>query len=211
MEDRPSYFNGHDCSFGHIFNDYNPRGNASLLEYSLVLDSWLVAIAVAKERGIRVELVPVLLDGDSTSIPAHVYEQHTPTKQPVIVYEYLQSTVHHGAHLPTVGEILDAGINATTAQAIVFTNRDIGMYPDFYVEACRDLSRPGILAVERTRVRMELAAYVANKTHAMYQTRLGRHHGVDCVIVPVHVVPKCLRNNRQLVIGLPPWGGILRS
>jgi hypothetical protein len=210
LEGKPSYFNTHDCSFGHIFNDYAPRGNTTVLEYNLVLDSWLAAIAVAKEHGIRVELVPVVFVKDKTSIPQHVYKKYTPTKRPVFVHQYLYSAAHT-AHLPTIGEILDAGLNATTAQAMVFTNRDIGMYPNFYVDACRDLSQPGILALERTRVRMQLADFVANQTHTMYETSLGRHHGVDCIIVPVHVVPRCLRNNRQLVIGLPPWGGALRG
>jgi hypothetical protein len=154
--------------------------------------------------------VPVVLQGDNTSIPQHVYAQHTPTKGPVMVYEYLHSMVHD-AHLPTIGEIIDAGLNATTAQAMVFTNRDIGMYPNFYVDACRDLSQPGILAVERTRVKIGFATYRANKTDAMFHRKLGSHPGVDCIIVPVHVVPRCLRNNRQLVIGLPPWGGVLRT
>ena len=204
------YFNGRDCSFGHIFNDYLPSSNVTALEYAIVLESWLAAIAVAQLHGIHVELIPVILEGDSTSIPRHVYEQYTPTRQPVVVYEYLLSPTHN-AKLPTIGEILDAGLNATTAQAMVLTNRDIGMYPNFYLDACHDLSQSGILAVERTRVRIEFAAYLANRTHAMYRSQLKVHPGVDCLIVPCRVIPRCLRNNRQLVIGLPPWGGTLRT
>jgi hypothetical protein len=205
-----TFFNGQDCSFGHIFNDYLPSSNVTVLEYSLILESWLEAIKVAKENGIRAELIPVVLKGDETSIPSQVYKEHTPTKKPVMVYEYLQSTTHN-THLPTIGEIIDAGLNATTAQAMVFTNRDIGMYPNFYVDACRDLSQPGILALERTRVRIGFGAFRANKTEAMFHKKLANHPGADCLIVPVHVIPHCLRNNRQLVIGLPPWGGTLRT
>jgi len=183
-----------------------------LLEYNLVLDSWLKAIAVANDNGMQAQLVPVLLHGDTTSIPEHVYRRHTPTAKPTIVHEYLDTgPLLKNARLPSVGEILDAGINATDADVIVLTNRDIAMYPSFYLDACRDLSRPDTLAVERTRVAIPLAALNANTTHAMYHRKLHDHPGADCFILPRRVIPRCLRRNRMLVVGLPPWGLTFRA
>lgn len=173
------------CSFSHIFNDYAPRDNATRIEYGYILDSWLEAILVAREHGIQVDLVPVVLNTDETSINASIYKQFTTAKKPVPVYEYLR-VISHDIHLPTIGEVLDAGMNASSGAAIVFTNRDIGMYPNFYLDACHDLSQPGVLVVERTRARIAFDDYKANKTKAMFTTKLRSHPGADCFIIPRH-------------------------
>ncbi|EDQ89326.1 uncharacterized protein MONBRDRAFT_37047 [Monosiga brevicollis MX1] len=190
-----------ECRFLHIINDYKPSG-LTATEFDIVFESMRTAQRVAKQEGIQVDFRFVLQKGDQLSVER---EHLLDVKD--ISEAFKDPTT--GRYLPTPGGILDAGMEGTDHPAIVFTNRDIGLYPQFYVESCDMLRVPGQLVVETTRVLLKL-----EKALTDYEATLrGRgfvHRGADCWVMAREVMPACFREDRRLVVGYPPWGALLR-
>ncbi|EDQ89325.1 uncharacterized protein MONBRDRAFT_32394 [Monosiga brevicollis MX1] len=198
----PVFRSQSECRFLHIINDFKPHDANTTLEFDIVFQSMKTAQAQARAAGIQVDFVFVLQDGDELSVP------RSDLLDAVYVTEAFLDPASQRS-LPTPGGILDAGLAHHDHPAVVFTNRDIGLYPQFYVQSCEFLQVPGQLVVETTRVLLNMDEVVEDYNRTLYAK--GRvHRGADCWVMAREVLPDCYREDRRLVVGFPPWGSLLR-
>jgi hypothetical protein len=208
--------------FTHIFAPYAVGvASAAHVEMSLVYGSWQRAAATAARNGISVEFLGCTLERDRAAVPAFAAASSPLT--------YYAIDANHGGHeLPTVGGIWDKGVVEGHGRYLVYTNMDIGVQEEFYVEAHALLTRaeaarakreaegkdPGgaplpWTALEFTRVQSvrvrEPPATAPSLDAVLAHSPIGRHPGHDCFVVPRLLVPDALRGG-GLVVGMPPWG-----
>ncbi|GBG33481.1 Hypothetical Protein FCC1311_097042 [Hondaea fermentalgiana] len=117
-----------EIHFTHVFNSFNVSPGSKLSkEHDLVRLSWQLAAEYAlQEAGIRVEFINAVLSEDRGSGPA--FAREIDLKDVVI-----DPFNHH--KLPVVGEIFRVGRDHGTGKHLIYTNADIGVHQDFYVQA----------------------------------------------------------------------------
>ena len=117
-------------SFCHIINpfpcpDASEHGIASKITYA----SLRIAAEKAQEQGIRVEVKAVILPGDEAAI-----------QPPATLVGYLKRSVQDIRPLspkrlyPLIADILETGSESTDCDYLIFTNMDIAVQPDFYLQ-----------------------------------------------------------------------------
>lgn len=213
-EQPTSFINQMNYFFTHIFAPYAvTTSSLAGIERALVLESWQTAANIAASNGIHVEFLGCPLETDIEATP-HFARTSSPIKHYAI--DPFQRK------FPTIGGIFDKGVNEGVGDYLVYTNMDIGVYPDFYVHSYNLLinaekSRKEKLemnlnasytALEYTRVQsMKLKSDMKPPTlkEVLEYPDVGRHPGHDCFILPRKMVPLSMRSG-GLVVGMPPWG-----
>lgn len=118
------------ATFAHIINPFvsvpnTEHGIASRITYA----SLKTAIDAARNAGIEVEIKAVILPGDEAAI-------HPPAQ----FGGYLQRTVQDIHPLrpkrayPLIADILATGSASTGSSHVIYTNMDIGLQPNFYIQ-----------------------------------------------------------------------------
>jgi len=117
---------GDEFFFTHVFSSYNPKpGSAVEREIAAVRKSWKVAAERAQAKGIRVHYLDAVLDQDADSAPAFAQVKR--------LENYMIDA--YGRTLPTVGEVFKVAQQHGKGKWVLYTNADIGMFPEFYIRA----------------------------------------------------------------------------
>lgn len=118
------------ASFTHIINPFaaapeTEHDRASRITYASVR----TAAAEARGAGIDVAIKAVILPGDEAAIaaPAELGGYLHRTVQDIRVLRPIRP-------LPLIADILSVGAAAATGSHLVFTNMDIALQPDFYIQ-----------------------------------------------------------------------------
>lgn len=117
-------------SFCHIINPFpcpetSEHGIASRITY----ESLRVAADAARRHGMHVEVNAIVLPGDEEAI-----------QLPARSSGYLKRTVQDICPLspkrlyPLISDILELGAHSTECEYLIFTNMDIAVQPDFYLQ-----------------------------------------------------------------------------
>jgi hypothetical protein len=109
----------------HLFNSFAPRTRALSAELTMVRLSWERATRFAASRGLVVEHLDAVLANDVASVPAFA--------RSVVITEVVIDP-YNKRELPTVGEIFRAGKERGRGELLIYTNLDIGVHENFYVE-----------------------------------------------------------------------------
>jgi hypothetical protein len=177
-----------DIAFSHIINPFpapkdSEHGRASAITFA----SLRAAAARAAAAGIDVEVRAVVLPGDE-----HAAES------PCVVAPQLTRTVKDlyklrpERPLPLIADLLEKGAEGARGTYVVFTNMDIAVQPDFYVELRR-------LILERFGKGIPFIVYRRNidasfsspeQLPEMYAAPGKLAYGCDCFVFPVEYVLK---------------------
>ena len=116
--------------------------------------------------------------------------------------------------LPLISDILQSVIDATDAPYITYSNADIGLQPEFYVEAAKYLADGhNALAINRVEIptntlhNAKLGAKDMDEIYALGRKHEQSHQGYDCFIFHRNIVPFLQLYLRSAFIGYPPIGG----
>ncbi|NET09755.1 MAG: hypothetical protein F6K16_34655 [Symploca sp. SIO2B6] len=176
----------------------------------VTIKSMIVAKQMAKEL-VDVELWAVKHKDECVDIPsefrwAQQIEQYA--------YEYIEAlkNITPPKPLPRVVDILLSLYESSEADYFIYTNLDIGLYPDFYVKV-KDLILEGYDAFCINRVdlpKIYKGVLIDETTLEMaFASDSEKHPGVDCFVFKREIVPKL--NLSNVYVGFAPVGQVLKT
>lgn len=178
-------------SFTHILNPFvcppdSEHGIASRVTYA----SLTHALEHAKAAGLAVEINAIVKPGDETAVcpPARLVARLARTVQDIRPLKPVRP-------LPLIGDILQAGAASSNASHMIFTNMDIAVRPDFYVQLAALITQRFDDATPFIVYRRNIPARYTDpgQLPAMYAEPGERAYGFDCF-----VFPRTLLNNLDL-------------
>jgi hypothetical protein len=177
-----------DISFSHIVNPFPAPGDSEHGRASeITFASLRAAVARAAVAGIDVEVRAVVLPGDERA-----------AEPPCVVVPKLTRTIKDlyklrpERPLPLIADLLEKGAEGAKGSYVVFTNMDIAVQPDFYVELHR-------LIFERFANGLPFIVYRRNidasftsseQLPEMYVAPGKLAYGYDCFVFPVEYVSR---------------------
>lgn len=114
--------------------------------------------------------------------------------------------------LPRIVDILNGLYEASDAEYFIYTNVDIGLYPDFYLHVSNLIERGlDAFCINRRTIEKVYGGIIIDENNfELCYLQNGRlHGGVDCFIFRRSILPYLQLNH--VFIGFPPVGKILRS
>lgn len=171
-------------SFCHIINpfpcpDTSEHGIASKITY----ESLRIAVDEARKHGIRIEVNAIVLPGDEEAI-----------ESPARLAGYLGRTVQDIHPLspkrffPLISDILRLGADASQCDYLIFTNMDIAVQPDFYLQLEEIIGKHFDPGTPFTIYRRNISSHFnsVEQLPEMYiQSQSGQiAYGYDCFVFP---------------------------
>ncbi len=129
-------------------------------------------------------------------------------------WEYIDGLREFHPHkpLPRLCDILEGLYNVSDAEFFIYTNVDIGLYPNFYlyVNHLIDQGLDGF-CINRRTIEKEFQGVLIDETNfeLCYLQNGTLHGGVDCFIFKRSILPLFTLNH--VFVGYPPIGKVLRS
>lgn len=117
-------------SFCHIINPFPcPEGSEHGIASAVTYESLRIATEIARQNGIQVDVKAVVLPGDESAIkaPASLAGLLDRTVQDIRLIEPKRL-------YPMIADILRIGADSTQCDYLIFTNMDIAVQPDFYIQ-----------------------------------------------------------------------------
>lgn len=185
----------HMYSVAHIINPFVADPSSDLfVAQPITFKSILHAKELAKHV-LQVELLTAQFTEDRIMVPAGF----TATKD-------LQRSVtdlekfHVPIKLPLLEDILERLYTSSTADYLIYTNVDIGLYPDFYLAVTRFIEEGhDAFIINRRRIP---AIYTNVTDLEMIYTKTGKKHpGFDCFVFHRSLYPKL--KLKDICIGVP--------
>ncbi len=102
--------------------------------------------------------------------------------------------------LPLITDILQRVYDESEAEYIIYTNVDIGLYPNFYVEV-NNIINEGYDAFIINRRRLKAIYSSVNDLEKIYLDKGKSHPGFDCFVFHRQLFPKLLLNG--ICLGVP--------
>lgn len=169
-------------SFCHIVNpfpcpDDSEHGIASNITY----ESLRVAVDRAQQNGLRVEVKAVVLPGDEVAI-----------KAPATLAGHLSRTIQDIRPLrpkrlyPMIADILRIGADSSNCDYLIFTNMDIAVQPDFYLQLHDVIENRFEPGTPFTVYRRNIPNHYNNieQLPEMYREPGQIAYGYDCFVFP---------------------------
>jgi hypothetical protein len=180
----------------HIAHIINPvaakEGSELALSQPFTYESMRVAVKYAETvapQSLEVKLYSVQYEEDVRAIPTGF--QQLPNLSRSIRDVVKSDSVKK---FPFIGDILQALLDNTTAEYLIYTNTDIVLQPHFYV-AIEGLIKKGYDAISPTRRRVARDNF-GEDNHAYILAQLGKAHpGYDCFVMHRSVVEKFILSN----------------
>lgn len=169
-------------SFCHIINpfpcpDHSEHGIASKITY----ESLRIAAEEARKHGIQIEVNAAVLPGDEIAI-----------KPPAKLAGHLGRTVQDIRPLsprrpfPLITDILRAGAESSGSDYLIFTNMDIAVQPDFYVQLHEIVEKRFEPGTPFTVYRRNISNHYNSieQLPEMYREPGQIAYGYDCFVFP---------------------------
>ncbi len=169
-------------SFCHIINpfpcpDDSEHGIASKITY----ESLRVAVDSAQQNGLHVEVRAVVLPGDEIAI-----------KAPASLGGHLSRTIQDIHPLlpkrlyPLIADILRIGADASNSDYLIFTNMDIAVQPDFYLQLHEIIEKRFEAGTPFTVYRRNISSRYSRieQLPEMYLESGEIAYGYDCFVFP---------------------------
>ncbi len=113
---------------------------------------------------------------------------------------------------PLIGDIISKLYEASTSEYFIYSNIDIGLFPNFYTRV-KELIDSGhdALCINRRDMPKKLWRRAIDETnyHKLFAKDGKKHPGTDCFVFARSCVPRM--NLGKVFIGAPPVGKVLRA
>jgi hypothetical protein len=179
----------------HIINPFT-ASKGSDLEFAQPITFETMRRAQEQARGIMdIELLAAAYPEDEKIIPEY-FKKTGNLKESVLDH----GSFYKKIKLPLLREILQKAVDESDATYIIYSNVDIGLYPDFYIRL-NDLLNKGYDALIINRKRIE-PAYTNIKDLEKIWAQEGKSHpGFDCFVFHRDLFEKLELGN--ICIGVP--------
>ncbi|MCB0754792.1 MAG: hypothetical protein KDB98_04320 [Flavobacteriales bacterium] len=182
-------------SFAHIINIFSPPSDSDLV---LAQEVTIESMVRAKEQAsstFEVDLLSCQTEKDRPLIP----ESFRATQ------DLNRSVLNKGPfkkqlELPVLRDILDRLYNESEAEYLIFTNVDIGLQPDFYLQV-KQFIDAGHDAFMINRRRIPASYDSVQQLDEMYKEKGLKHPGFDCFVFHRDLYKKF--SLAEVVIGVP--------
>lgn len=197
----------------HLINPYKcSKENKSYLYYAqpITFQSMRNAQLEAKKKNIEVVLCAVFFKEDEEIVPDYF------VKLPYLFNSTKKSfpRISGNKKLPLIQEMFNKILRKTNANYIIFTNVDIGVQRNFYVN------------VRNIIVNKKLPSFVINRRNnipkfkngkrlgsddldIIYKEKGKKHPGKDCFVMKRNFIKKI--KLKKMFTGFPPWGHTLHT
>lgn len=160
----------------HIVNPFKADPDSDLyLAQPLTFESMIRAKDQAKDE-LEVELLSAQFSEDREVAP-NEFKKTSDLSSSVLD----QKKFNKQLKLPLIYQILDRLYEESDAEFLIYTNVDIGLYPNFYLEVKKYLNQ-GHDALIINRRRLSHKFLSANNLDQIYQERGKSHPGFDCFV-----------------------------
>jgi hypothetical protein len=144
---------------------------------------------------VEVELWAACFEEDQAMVPDY-FKKTEFLKKSVLDYGVFNKPIK----LPLIKEILDGVYKSSDADYFIYTNVDIGLYPNFYTEVNRflDLNQEAVI-INRRRLASDFTS--VDDLPLIYKEEGRKHPGFDCFVFSRKLYPKFHLSN--ICIGVP--------
>lgn len=156
------------------------------------------SIQLAKEKAkdtADIELLAACYAEDAEVVPGFIRKTSFLQKSTLDQFDFKKKI-----KLPFIAEILEKAINETDAEYIIYSNIDIGLYPDFYMKV-NELLNQGYDALIINRRRIEPIYTKPSELDRIFAQEGKSHPGFDCFVFHRSLFEKMFFEN--ICIGVP--------
>lgn len=114
--------------------------------------------------------------------------------------------------LPRLVDIINGLFEASDAEYFIYSNLDIGLYPNFYVFVNDQINKNlNAFCINRRTLPKDFNGIVIDETNfeLCYLMNGDLHPGIDCFVFKREIVPLLMLNH--VFIGFPPVGAVLKT
>ena len=179
----------------HIINPFIAPASSDLAyAQPITFETLRMAKEKAREK-MDIELLAACYAGDEAMVPAWI-KKTTPLTRSVLDQQDFQKKIK----LPFIADILEKAVHESTADYIIYSNVDIGLYPDFYTRL-HTLLEEGYDALIINRKRIEPLYTRVSDLDKIWQQEGKKHPGFDCFIFHRELLSRMYLEN--ICIGVP--------
>lgn len=179
----------------HIINPFKADPDSDLYTAQpITFESMIRAKEKAKDI-VEVELLSAQFKNDRKIIPAD-FKLTKDLSRSVQDIETFSKPIP----LPLISDILDRLYEASDAEYLIYTNVDIGLYPEFYLEVNRIIDS-GSDAFIINRRRLPNHFDKVNQLEEIYRLEGKKHPGFDCFVFHRNLYPQF--RLAEVCIGVP--------
>ena len=169
-------------TFCHIINPFPcPENSEHGIASRITYESLRIAAEEARKRGIQIEVNAVVLPDDETAI-----------KPPAKLAGHLDRTVQDIRPLsptrpfPLIADILRIGAESSKCDYLIFTNMDIAVQPDFYLQLHEIVANRFEPGTPFTVYRRNISSHYNSieQLPEMYRQSGQIAYGYDCFVFP---------------------------
>ncbi|MDP1926752.1 MAG: hypothetical protein Q8K57_18430 [Thiobacillus sp.] len=170
------------ASFCHIINPFpGPEDSEHGIASKITYESLRIAAEKARKCGIQVEVNAIVLPGDEIAI-----------KPPAQLAGHLGRTVQDIRPLspqrpfPLISDILQLGAESSNCDYLIFTNMDIAVQPDFYLQLHEIIEKRFEPGTPFTVYRRNISSHYSRieQLPEMYGQPGQVAYGYDCFVFP---------------------------
>lgn len=179
----------------HIINPFIPP-EGSDLAYAQPITFETIRIAVENAKNLMdIEVIATSFEEDIHIIPPFITTASS-LKRSVLDVGHFKKKIK----LPLLADILEKAYYESTSDYIIYSNIDIGLYPDFYVRL-HELIQKGYDALIINRKRIEPLFTQVSDLEKIWQQEGKSHPGFDCFVFHRRLYPQFILEN--ICIGVP--------
>ncbi len=179
----------------HIVNPFDAPINSDLHSAQKITFASMQHAKTQVDQNIRVDLFSAQFESDAHIVP----EYFIPTKhleRSVLNFHSFSKSIR----LPLIADILQRLYEASDAEYLIYTNVDIGLYPNFYNQVASFINR-GYDSFIINRRRLKSVFHDAQELPKIFQEKGKKHPGFDCFVFHRSLYPKLILDG--ICIGVP--------
>lgn len=179
----------------HIVNPFIADKSSDLfLAQPFTFQSMINAKKVA-ESEVEVELLTAQFEEDQVMVPSGFRATRNLERSVLDIHEFKTPR-----KLPLIADILQRLYNESEAEYLIYTNVDIGLFPDFYLKVKKFIETPlDSLIINRRRIPSKYKELI--ELEQIYCEKGFKHPGFDCFVFHRDLFPKFVLEN--ICIGVP--------
>lgn len=171
-------------TIAHIINPFDSNPDSDLfIAQPITFKSMTYAREKAKAI-VSVELFAVKFENDAIAIPDE-FNQTENLKRSVLDLQHFSKPVK----LPLISDILERLYHSNNAEYLIYTNVDIGLYPEFYLKVNEFIDEGhDAFIINRRRISSEFKS--VDELPLIYKEKGKRHPGFDCFVFKRELFPR---------------------
>lgn len=182
-------------TIAHIINPFIANKTSDLYVAQPITFASMLAAKEKASGSVNVELLSAQYEEDVVYVPLE-FKKTKNLKQSVLDMHQFNTTFK----LPLLIDILERLYTESEAEYLIYTNVDIGLYPDFYIKV-NEFINAGYDAFIINRRRLPSKYSSTSELTEIYQDRGKSHPGFDCFVFHRSIFPQLKLDG--ICIGVP--------